>query len=134
MGMDVRMTRGIDQALVDEAARAAPHEACGLLLGGADGVLRRILPCANVARDPARHFEIEPAALIAALRAERGGGERVIGYYHSHPTGESLPSATDRAMAARDGRVWAIVAGESVGWWRDTADGCERLCTQPKQG
>ena len=134
MGMKIGITRGIDQALVEEAARAAPHEACGLLLGGADGVIARIVPCANVAPDPARHFEIDPAALIDALKAERAGGERVIGYYHSHPTGESLPSVTDAAMAAHDGRIWAIVAGETLGWWRDTADGFERLCTMAVQG
>ena len=32
-------------------------------------------------------LEIDPAKLIAALRAERGGGPAVVGCYHSHPRG-----------------------------------------------
>jgi len=132
MGMEILVARFIVQALVDEAARAHPLEVCGLLLG--DDVISRIQPCANVAPDPARHFEIDPAALIAAHRAHRAGGAAIMGYYHSHPTGESLPSPTDAAMAARDGRIWAIVAGETLGWWRDGVDGFEVLSTRLVEG
>lgn len=91
-------------------------EACGLLFG-TDGVERASV-AANVASDPARRFEIDPGALIAALRAEREGGERVIGYWHSHPSGDATPSATDAAMAAADGRLWLIVAGGAMTAWR----------------
>ena len=59
--------------------------------------------------DPETHFEIDPQALIDAHRAARAGGPQVLGYYHSHPAGEPEPSATDRAMAAGDGRMWAIM-------------------------
>ncbi|MFV1428256.1 Mov34/MPN/PAD-1 family protein, partial [Klebsiella pneumoniae] len=78
---------------------------------------------ANVADDPTRRFEIDPAALIAALKAERGGGERVIGYWHSHPSGDATPSATDAAMAAADGKIWVIVAGDAVTVWRAGTSG-----------
>jgi proteasome lid subunit RPN8/RPN11 len=129
MGMEIKLTRAVANALVDEAAAAHPLEACGLLLGGEDGVVA-IQPCANVAPDPARHFEIDPAALIAAHRGERAGGMGGLGYYHSHPTGLCQPSPTDAAMAAHDGRVWAIVAGGRIGWWRDGDDGFEELSTR----
>jgi len=92
------------------------------LLFGIDGVERASVE-ANIADDPARRFEIDPAALIAALRAERGGGERVIGYWHSHPSGDATPSATDAAMAAADGKVWVVVAGEAVTAWRAGTSG-----------
>lgn len=109
-------------ALIQQAAEeAAPLEACGLLFGG-DSVERASVE-ANVAADPARRFEIEPGALIAVLRAERGGGERVIGYWHSHPSGDATPSATDAAMAAADGKIWLIVAGSAVTAWRAGASG-----------
>lgn len=92
------------------------------MLFGADGVERASVE-ANVSDDPTRRFEIDPAALIAALRAERAGGERVIGYWHSHPSGDATPSATDAAMAAADGKIWVIVAGEAVTAWRAAAGG-----------
>lgn len=129
MGMEIVLTREIVRALVQEAARAHPFEACGLLLGRG-GMIARIAPCANVAPDPARHFEIDPAALVAAHRAARQGGDAVIGCYHSHPTGIARPSATDAAMAAHDGMVWAIVAGDAIGWWMDGKDGFEALFTR----
>jgi proteasome lid subunit RPN8/RPN11 len=133
MGPEISMTREIVATLRDESSRAHPLEACGLLLGEGD-VIRQAVPCANVAANPARHFEIDPAALIAALRQERAGGLAVLGYYHSHPRGESVASATDIAMAAHDGRIWAIVAGNSIGWWRDGANGFEALSTRLADG
>lgn len=137
MGMEIGMTRAIPSALIDQARLAHPQEACGLLLGWQSGVVRRIQPCTNRAADPATTFEIDPAELIAALRAEREGREVVIGYYHSHPSGDPRPSATDIAHAAHDGRIWAIIAGgtaghaagNAVGWWRDGADGFIGLST-----
>ena len=129
MGMEIVLTREIVQALLQESARVYPFEACGLLLG--EGArLTHIQPTANIAPDPARHFEIDPAALIAAHRAARQGRAQILGYYQSHPTGSPAPSATDAAMAARDGRVWAIVGGDAIGWWMDGKDGFEPLSTQ----
>lgn len=109
-----------------EATAAHPRECCGLLLGEG-GAITALRPARNVHPDPARHFEIDPQALVNAFRAERSGGPRVVGYYHSHPTGAAEPSATDRVMAAHDGRVWAIVASGEVRFWRDTAHGFEAL-------
>ncbi|WP_347303302.1 M67 family metallopeptidase [Croceibacterium sp. TMG7-5b_MA50] len=108
--------------MLREAPAALPRECCGLLLGHGAAIARAV-PTANVADDPWRGFEIDPAALIAAYRAERGGGPQLLGYYHSHPTGDARPSATDRAMAAGDGRVWAIIAAGAVCWWRDEPGG-----------
>jgi proteasome lid subunit RPN8/RPN11 len=129
MEMEFTVTSGAIATLLQEAARALPDEACGLLLGQG-GRIERAVPCANVHPDPARHFEIDPAALIAAHRAARGGGPALLGYYHSHPAGRAEPSATDRASASGDGRIWAIVAGEQIGWWRDGPNGFEPLPTR----
>jgi proteasome lid subunit RPN8/RPN11 len=105
------------------AARAAhPFEACGILTG--DGVrITSFTPTTNVHAASQTRFEIDPQALIDAYRAERAGGASVMGFFHSHPVGKACPSATDRAMAAHDGRIWAIVAGEDMRFWRDTSDG-----------
>lgn len=113
-------------AILAAATRAAPNEACGLLLGK-PAHIHTAQPTANVAPDPARHFEIDPAALIAAHRAARAGGPQVVGYFHSHPNGLARPSATDAASAAGDGRIWAIVAGNEVTCWRDGPSGFEPL-------
>lgn len=116
------VTSGAMATLLAEAARAHPLECCGLLLGEGQRIARA-QPAANVHADPATHFAIDPAALIAAHRTSRQGGPAVLGYYHSHPTGQASPSAADRAGASGDGRVWAIVAQGTVRFWRDEPGG-----------
>lgn len=77
----------------------------------------------NVAPDPARHFEIDPATLIAAHRAARHDGPAILGYYHSHPSGIATPSAVDARDAAPDGLLWLIVGDGQISAWRTGQDG-----------
>ena len=124
--MPLEVSSALVERLIAQGAAAHPHEACGLLLGK-DGRLSEARVCTNVHPDPARHFEIDPQALIDAYRSARSGGPEVLGYWHSHPEGPPDPSATDRAHATGDGRVWAIIAKGRVGWWRDAPSGFEPL-------
>ena len=124
--MELEVTSAVLAGLRNEAARAHPCECCGILLGSA-GTITALQPARNVHPEPMRQFEIDPQALIYAHRAERAGGPRVMGYYHSHPAGPPDPSATDRAMAAHDGRVWAIVTADEIRMWRDHKHGFEPL-------
>ena len=112
------VSRDVLEAIRTAARAAYPQEACGILLGQ-HACITGLVPTRNVHPTPETHFEIDPQALIDALRAERGGGPAVVGYYHSHPKGAAQPSKTDQAMAAGDGKVWAIVAGDRVTLWRD---------------
>ncbi len=129
--MTIAVTRDALERLREEAGAAAPDECCGLLLGGA-GRIDAILPAANVADTPRTRFEIDPRVLIDAHRkARERQSAAVLGYYHSHPHGEAMPSPCDRTEAAHDGKVWAIVgqAGD-VRFWRDGAQGFIALtCT-----
>lgn len=109
-----------------EAARAAPEECCGILLGR-PGTIEEARPARNVAADRTRRFEIDPQALVDAHRVARAGGPQVLGYYHSHPGGLTEPSATDRAMAAGDGTIWAILGETDTTFWRDDEAGFARL-------
>lgn len=124
------MTVDISSALLDqllaEAEAAHPNECCGILLGNSERI-DAILPAANIHPEPATHFEIDPQTLVDAHRASRAGGPQVLGYYHSHPNGRPEPSATDAAMAAGDGMVWAIVAAGRVAFWRSGDAGFEEL-------
>lgn len=125
------ISRTVLEAIRTHAAAEAPREACGLLFASADRI-EVVRATRNVADEPERRFEIDPAALFAAIRAERAGGPRLAGYYHSHPGGRAEPSDTDRASAAGDGRLWLIVAGEEVTAWRAGAGGFERVELAPE--
>ncbi len=113
---------GADLAAIRAAAVAAyPHECCGLLMGRHEAgawMVEEVIACANVAIEPARRFEVDPKALIAAHRAARETGRELIGPYHSHPNGHDRPSDHDRAWAAEagvDGEVWLIVPVTQAG-------------------
>lgn len=106
------------------AAATAPEEACGLILGRAEGWLAdELVACANVAEAPRREFEIDPAALLHWYKTLRGSDRAVIGVYHSHPTGNPAPSATDARRAWDKELVWLIVADDEIAAWRPTEDG-----------
>jgi proteasome lid subunit RPN8/RPN11 len=92
------------------------------LLGTAERI-RAIRPAANVAAEPGRAFELDPAVLIAAHRAARAGGEAILGHYHSHPGGDPQPSACDAAAVGAAGELWLVVAGREARLWRAVAGG-----------
>ncbi len=130
--MEIEVASSVIAAILAEAERAHPDEACGLLLGAP--AIAQAISTANVHPTPRTHFEIDPLALIAAHKAERSGGPVLAGYWHSHPSGPPEPSATDRAMAAGDGCVWAIAGAGRVTFWRDLAGSFESLSYTPVDG
>jgi len=116
--MRVTISSGLLDRIFAHAAATPDREACGLLFG--DGAaIRDVRAAANVAADPRHRFEVDPRTLFAAIRAERAGGMRVVGHYHSHPFGRPEPSPRDAADAGEEaGRLWLIVAGREARLWR----------------
>jgi len=102
--------------IVEHARADAPNEACGILYG--DAAIDDAEPAANIATQPERGFEIDPATLLCAHRTARGQGRAVVGWYHSHPNGSTEPSTTDAARAVEDGKLWLISGGEAVTAWQ----------------
>lgn len=99
-----------------------PRECCGVLLGrhaAAGARVERVVAAANVAPRPTSGFEIAPGDLAAAQRRGRADGLEIVGYYHSHPSGEAIPSRRDRD-AAWPGTSYMIGAttDETVSEWR----------------
>lgn len=112
--MSCWISRSLLDALMDAAEAAGEAEICGLLVGG-DGRIEAAFPAPNRAADPRRGFEIDPAAHIAVQRKARAAGRKVIGHYHSHPSGSPRPSAADEALTGVEGRLWLILAGREAG-------------------
>jgi Predicted metal-dependent protease of the PAD1/JAB1 superfamily len=95
-----------------EAARAHPAECCGLLEGFVVGEaihITAIHPSPNLSPEPERAFLIDPGLHLALQRSLRETGRRVVGCYHSHPTGNPGPSARDRANGCDGDLIWVII-------------------------
>jgi proteasome lid subunit RPN8/RPN11 len=109
--MPSRVAAGIRR----HAAYAAPGECCGALMGRSVGgkcAVRTVIPLHNEAVDPERYSIGAPTVLRLELQARRAGLD-LIGFYHSHPSGEARPSATDLELAC-PGYVYFIVAGHGA--------------------
>lgn len=126
---DLAIPKKVYRSLLEEADKAGQTESCGLLLGQS-GKITSIEAAENVHPTPRTHFEIDPQTLIDAYRAERAGGPEIVGFYHSHPLGNGVPSDTDRASSARDGKVWAIIGYDGLRLWLDAPDGFRALSYQ----
>jgi len=124
--LDFWVSRRVLADILQATQVAHPNEACGILLGHGNRITH-CLSTPNVHPTPQTHFEIDPQALIGAHRQARTGGPDVLGYFHSHPAGRAVPSATDREMAAHDGLIWAIAADGQVRFWKDDASGFSPL-------
>jgi proteasome lid subunit RPN8/RPN11 len=100
-----------------DAHRRQGIEACGALLGWiedrGDWHVEEAHPLRNTAASPV-YFEFDPAELLS-IDLEQPG--RVIGVYHSHPSGPVRASSTDRGNMRRVNLeqlipwVWLIVSG-----------------------
>ena len=120
---ELHLAAGLAGTLVDEADAAGDEEVCGLLVGRretAQSRVARTVACRNAAPEGRRQtrFEIDPRRLIEEERVARGSGEEVVGFYHSHPAGDPVPSPVDRTyMGLWPGMVWVIVGTRASATW-----------------
>lgn len=92
-------------------------EACGVLLGTRDDLgnwhIEQAYPLRNTFASPV-YFEFAPEDLLAV---EMQHPDRIVGVYHSHPTGYAQASSTDRENMKRVNKeqripwVWCIIRG-----------------------
>lgn len=87
--------------IVDHTQRIYPQEACGLLLGNKKHVTA-IVQAENIATDPYNHYAIDPVLVSKNL-------SNIIGFYHSHPKGEPIPSPVDLQEAWQGNTIYLII-------------------------
>jgi proteasome lid subunit RPN8/RPN11 len=87
------------RAIVEHARSQQPREVCGLLAGTDERVVQ-VLPLENAAADPVHHFRIDDRALVEAVYGIEAQGLSLLGIYHSHPSGDPIPSTVDIREAA----------------------------------
>ncbi len=108
----ITLTRKHLDAIKAHAEADYPHECGGLLLGHLDDgngkSVVETLAMENTADIETRHDRvlIDPRSLMLADRKARESGLDVIGYYHSHPDDEAVPSQFDLDHALP---VWSYI-------------------------
>ena len=109
----IRVRKDVLAAIAEHARRTPRTECCGLL-AGCDGVIARALPATNAASDPATSYEIAPEELFRLMRAIRSEGFKLLGIYHSHPSGANEPSARDVAQSFYPDAAYFIVSPQGI--------------------
>jgi proteasome lid subunit RPN8/RPN11 len=114
---EVSINASAHKTLLLDVYKRQRIEACGLLIGTIDQTgnwhVEEIHPLRNIF-DSAVYFEFAPEDLLAADLSYPG---RVIGAYHSHPTGLAVASHIDQQNMKRVNVeeqipwVWLIVSG-----------------------
>jgi desampylase len=94
--------------IAQHAHRDIPSEACGILLG-IDTEVKQIVPLPNVAATPLSAYRIDDHALVSTFFAAQQQGLEVIGFYHSHPDGDPIPSQVDIRQSAYPDAAYLIV-------------------------
>jgi [CysO sulfur-carrier protein]-S-L-cysteine hydrolase len=104
----VKIRQHVLDRIVAHAVEDLPNECCGLLIGNAE-MVEDAARARNMKRSRTR-FQVEPADHFAAIRRARAAGLEVIGAYHSHPSGPSGPSETDRARLTDPAMFHVIIS------------------------
>lgn len=92
--------------IVQHARAEQPDEACGLLLG-TDMRVTTVQSAMNVESEPRYRFRIDDQTLAAHVFD-------AIGFYHSHPAGNAIPSRSDIAESCYPEHVYLIVGLRSA--------------------
>ena len=122
------LTQAHEAEMRGHGERDYPYECCGLLVGRfAEGGGKEVVetyPISNAREEEAKRnrFLIRPEELLRGERHARARGLDVVGFYHSHPDDEAVPSRYDLehawptysyiVVSVRQGRAVALRSWE----------------------
>lgn len=104
----ITLTGEVFETMLEEARKAAPLEACGLLAGAGVRVTRGYV-LTNADASP-EHYSMKPEEQFAAVKDMRAAGLRLLGIWHSHPASPPRMSAEDMRLAYTPDVVYVILS------------------------
>lgn len=104
----IQIPRQIINSMIAQAENELPNEACGLLVGNENEVIKQFA-LTNMDHSP-EHFSFDPAEQFQTLRSARADGLEIIANYHSHPETPARPSEEDIRLAYDPNIIYIIVS------------------------
>lgn len=98
----------IIDGIIEQAQRELPDEACGLLVGTGNEVVKQY-PLTNIDHSP-EHFSFDPREQFQVLREARKEELQIIANYHSHPESPARPSEEDIRLACDREIIYLILS------------------------
>ena len=107
--------RTINNPIIEQisaAARGSTAEICGALIGDANGV-SSVVALENRSEQAYNSFFIPARDVLHIEQEAERSGHMLLGFYHSHPTGDAVPSDAD-LQDALPGYVYWIASRTGV--------------------
>lgn len=102
--------------LIETCRRRLPVECCGFVLGeiSGDGAVTAngIAVVRNAAARPEAAFRFEPDDYVRVYGETQKNRRNVVGFFHSHPAGDAVPSSEDGQGMSGSGTYWIVGFGE----------------------
>jgi len=105
---ELKIPANIFGQMVAQANAQAPVEACGIL-AGKDNMVVRFYEMTN-ADNSNDHFMMGPKEQFAVVKDIRSSGLELLAIYHSHPVTPARPSPEDIRLALTPNVVYVIVS------------------------
>ncbi|MFC5700417.1 Mov34/MPN/PAD-1 family protein [Cohnella faecalis] len=117
------LTSKLEKELLAACRSRLPYEACGIVLAaqsdteGNEALMKpdSFAIVRNVSTNPERTFRFSPEEYVAAVYEAQKNQRRLVGFFHSHPTGEPLPSFEDGQGSLSWGTYWIVGLGKESG-------------------
>lgn len=103
------------EQMLEDVVKRAPEEACGLL-AGKDNRVNLVISVTNELHSDIR-FRMDPVEQLKAFQLFEEQGLDMLGIYHSHPNGPSIPSQTDITEAYYPDvihLIWSPISGHWI--------------------
>jgi len=109
-----KLPRNIVNGILTLAQSKTEQEVCGLISQDASQKMR-LIPIANIATEPKKFFEMDPASTINAIKSIRESDSELFAIFHSHPHSPAYPSKTDIEQAGYPEALYLIVSLNTKG-------------------
>lgn len=110
----ITLPRTIVNTILKLAQSRTEKEICGLISKKPDGEMK-LYPIDNIASDPERFFEMDPAETISSMKHMRKENAELFAIFHSHPHSPAFPSKTDIEQAGYPDALYLIISLNTKG-------------------
>jgi proteasome lid subunit RPN8/RPN11 len=104
----IRIPQSVIDGIIAQARNELPDEACGLLIGSENEVVKQF-PLTNIDHSP-EHFSFDAKEQFGVLKEARAQGLQIIANYHSHPESPARPSEEDIRLAYDPNIIYIILS------------------------
>jgi len=99
--------RAIFEEIISHCREAFPNEACGILAGKGEEVLK-VYKMANIEKSPVSYF-MDSREQFKVIKDIRENNLVMLAIFHSHPSSSAYPSAKDVSLAFYEDAIYIIV-------------------------